>query len=138
MSRNKKYRSFVALFSVIMVSAIIIVSAIGILIIQSSRILSESTIGDSHIAKLNAQSCVEAELGELKQGGNLGGVSPIEMNNGVCEIIETQDLENGGIIKSKGEYRDSLYRLRVEFEIESEAAELEINLIEWAVADNFD
>lgn len=109
------YDGFVALVSVIVLTAIIGIAALTSLSIQSSRILSDESMRDSVIARINANSCAEKALKELVDDLNYLPGEEIDLVSGKCKVTNILGTgHNNRSIVAQGEYGASLKRVVVD------------------------
>ena len=93
---------FVALVSVLVISAVCLAIATGILTIGSSYTKNSITLLSSNLAKGNANACFEEALELIRLNSSFTGTGNLTMLNGTCTYTVTNPGGNARNITSQG------------------------------------
>ena len=127
-----KKNGFVALISVIIVSAIVLSISIFVVLSNLNVSLSAFLVSQSEQARNLAKTCSEKAIFEILENSNYNGVNSYNFSQGSCDYEVINLTFNRKQINSTGQFR-SIFRKDI---VVIEVIDNNLNIISWQ--DNID
>ncbi len=125
---------FIALTSIIIMSAFFVVMFTGMFISAASRIerIDEKEFAVKALGLAN--SCVEVALDNLKNNYEYEGDESMSIGGGSCEILEFDSTYSVRVVKAEGSFRGHVKRMQVEVNIYDHPY---LEIMDWRVVSSF-
>jgi hypothetical protein len=105
---------YIALTSVIVLGALILVIGISAIITSTREVDTSKLYKDSRQALASANSCAEVGIAELIKDGGYQGRQRISVGDYACNILSVSAITGGKTFDTVGRASDSEKRLRVQ------------------------
>ena len=134
MLKNKSQNGFIALTSVIIVSAFVVVLFIGMFFSSTEQIERVDDREFSTRALGLANSCAEEALNKLKNDLGYNGNEVINVGTYTCDIMEFDSTDMTKVIKTKGEVNGYVKRVQIEVSVLDHPY---LDIIDWRIVSDF-
>jgi hypothetical protein len=133
--QRKDKDGFIALTSVIIINAFLLVIFIGMFFSAAEQIERADSREFSITALGLANSCVEEALNEIKNNIDYSGSETINIGTDDCQIMSVDKTDTTRVVKALGSSNDYTKRVQVEVNIYNHPY---LEIIDWRVVSDFD
>lgn len=128
MTFYKNNSGFIALTSVIFISAFFVIIFAGMFFSAVSQIERADNREFASRALSLANSCAEESLNKLKNSLGYEGDDTITVGSETCEVLEMDITDTARVIKSKGEVGGHIKRVQVDVDVHNHPY---IEIMDW-------
>jgi len=116
------HKGFIALTSVLVLSAIFLSVSISIASRAISVLSSEVAYMERDASLYSAEACAEHALMEVQRTLNYAGDESILIGDGSCEVLSVEDTDEGTVIRTESTVGEHTYELQLILEERSQDA----------------